>query len=278
MGRATEGTLAAASFESRSFVLARRGIIGITVGLAVACLASPARAVSYTQQWIANNSGVQATDLELMFSAAVQNMKLSGNPGLSGANVMVGTPSSNWSATGLRVNDGTEVNIRWASNNVPPPTITGGNWTQNGNPVKAISPANNNIMGRPAQITYNQFTAQATFTNDQPFAESYTNVAAYVDNNPANYNIDAFDTPSGTQVGSTTSFTLAPSGSPGDTMTFNLGTVNPNDYELVLATVAASSTPTITFDNAASAMVPEPASGLFALCGVPMLLRRRRRI
>jgi hypothetical protein len=249
-------------------------LVAITIGL----ISSNAWAVTYTQQWIANDSGVQATDLELMFSAAVQNMKLAGNPGLSGANIMVGNPSSNWSATGLRVNNGTEVNVRWASNNVPPPTITGGNWTQNGVAVRAISQANGNIMGRPAEITYNQFQGLVSFLNDQSFPMTYTNVSAYVDNDPSNFNIDNFDTtPTGQLVsGIPSSFTLAPSGSPGDSVSYSLGTVIPGDYDVVFATAAPSSNPSDALPNAVATMVPEPTMGFLALGGVCMLLRRRK--
>ena len=270
---------------SRFFLRISRGCIAVTAISAVGLITSVAKGQqmggqkSYQQQWIANNNnmGIKADDLELMFSGPVGNAKLSGNPGLSGQTTTVNNAMS-YTFNGLGVNDGTEVNVRWSSTAMPPPTITGGNWTVGGLPIKAISQANMNIMGRPAQITYNDYIASATFTNDQDFAVSYTNVTAYIDSDPSNFNIDDFDTASGTQVNTVpSSFTLAAAGDPGDSMTYALGTINPDDYELVFATAAPSSDPSDAFPNAAAAMLPEPTMGLSLLLVVPLLAGRRKK-
>ncbi len=243
--------------------------------LVVACCTSSTQALPplYFQQSILNNSGVPCDDLELMFSSAITNMRVTGNPGAGGS--VVANSATSYTVTGLSISDSTEVNVRWKSSGTPNATISGGTWTVAGLPAMTISQSNMNLMGRPAQITYGQYRASATFTNDQDFAVTYTNVAGYIDNNVSNYNIDNFDTPTGTQVLSlASSFVLAPAGDPGDSITYDLGTVNPNDYELVLATAAASSNPANSFPDASAAMVPEPGSGLLVLAIVPMLLIR----
>jgi hypothetical protein len=165
------------------------------------------------------------------------------------------------------------VNLRWASNANPQPTISSANWTQGGVNVKAINGANGNLIGTPANITYNAFHAFATITNSEAVAVSYSNVNLYVDADSSNYTLDNFDTAGGTQVGSNISFSL----NPGDSQVFDLGIVDPSKYELVTGTGSSSSINTdFTFDMAEANMVPEPGVGAL-IVGAIFLIRAGKR-
>ena len=142
------------------------------------------RANVYQKQWIANNTGQKANDLELTFSGPITNVKNSGNPG-SGGTTTANT-ADDYTITGLSINSGTELQLRWgASDNVkPPPTIINPSyWTFNGANIGNVT-----LMGTPAKITYNQYVASATFTNDSATNTlDYTKVALYADNTARNY-------------------------------------------------------------------------------------------
>ena len=73
------------------------------------------------------------------------------------------------------------------------------------------------------------------------------------------------------------SFSLAASGSPSDSLTVSLGTVDAVGYELVTATVAAQGAPSTTYTLGAATAAPEPAAlALLGIGGAALLLIRRR--
>ena len=141
--------------------------------------------------------------------------------------------------------------VQWADNGVPWSPPEGGNY-----PVIPLITINANN------------TATVTFANADPVNDWDWQVTMYVNNNPANFGSTSFDTPTGTQFGST-SFELGPMGGGSDSQTLSLGTVSPNMYELVVATCYPSDDPSDTFSLAAAVVVPEPST--FALLGLGTL-------
>jgi hypothetical protein len=96
----------------------RKGLRSYSILLAAAvgamfAWAGSAHAQTYSSQWILQNIGGnqfittnKATDLEVMFSGPLTDLKIKNNPGLSGAMVTANTAKS-WTITGLQVNQGT---------------------------------------------------------------------------------------------------------------------------------------------------------------------------
>lgn len=241
----------------------------------------------YFRQDVANNTGAAANDLAITFSGQISGMKVSpyGSPGGTYAGTLQPAPpaAANTylvpSTAGMSVRGGSEAQVRWRDvAGTTPSTITGGTWTVNG--VAAAANPTPATMGGVIGITRDQFTgvASVTFTNSEPFAVNYTNVAYWVNNSLDNYTIDSFDIPTGSSVPDSSSFSLAASGNPSDSLTVSLGTVDTVGYELVTATVAAQSAPSTTYTLGAAAAAPEPAAlALMGIAAGALLLIRRPR-
>ena len=216
--------------------------------LVVACCTSSTQALPplYFQQSILNNSGVPCDDLELMFSSAITNMRVTGDP--YGGSVMANSATS-YTVTGLSISDSTEVNLRWKSSGTPNATISGGTWTVAGFPVMTISQANMNLMDiRRRSRTGNIAPRPHSPTTRTSPSPTRTSRATSITTSPIIISTTSTPQPARAEVLSlASSFVLAPAGDPGDSITYDLGTVNPNDYELVLATAAASSNPANSF-------------------------------
>lgn len=224
-------------------------------------------ATTYTQQWIKNNAGAAQTNMELTFTAPITNAKVKG-VGTAGATVTANTAKS-YTITGINIANGSEIDLRWATNAKPPAKLSTSKWTPSNLNIGA---AWNNLPAPPVQITYNKYIASATFSNDSTGSVDYTNVQLFANATGSNFDLDDFDTTSGTQVG-TTSFILGP----GDSRVVPIGAINPDAYALVLATAAYDSDPTTTFDMATGASAPEPVELCALALGGLVLLRKRRR-
>lgn len=150
----------------------------------------------------------------------------------------------------------------------PASRITSGRWTEDGNDIGNIT-----IAGEPLRLSFNLTTGEAivTVSNHDPFPIMYSDIAFFVDNDNANFNIDNFLVPTGTSVpGLPTSITLSPSGS----TTFSFELSDPRDYVLGLANVASIDDPNNFFAVATAevAEIPEPGTLMLFSTGILGLL------
>jgi hypothetical protein len=183
-------------------------------------------------------------------------------------------PNGTWIFTpsaGLTVGSNAYMNLymNYSAQGVSPPIqITSVQWSDNGVPW---NPPLTNYPVIPLITINPNNTSTVTFSNADPVNAWDWNATMYVNNNPANFGGTSFNTPTGTQVGST-GFELGPSGGGSDSQTLSLGTVSPNMYELVVATCYPSDDPSDTFSLAAAVVVPEPSTfGLLGLGAVALL-------
>lgn len=232
-------------------------------------------------QSVTNNTGATANDISVTWPQGVGPVQVQDPSKTKFPATAQNQPPRTWlvnQGQGMSVPAGGVGNVSWQYNFNPPVAISGGNWTNNGANIGAITPGRGgNVIGAPVKISKDDFNKKLTFnfTNPESFPVNYASVNIWVDNSMANFDINNFDTPTGTQVESNGSFTLGPAGGGSDTLALTFSYLSSSSYGLVTAVV--SDPPSGTSSSLETADVPEPAAlGLFTLIAT-ILARPKRR-
>jgi hypothetical protein len=244
------------------------------------------------RQTIANNTGQDANDLHLVF---VQTTFLPGAPALAKGSDVTITPQVNPKKAATVKANANLLTADFAQNTFG--TIASGNTANETATIDFVRPGDRNtristssswtlngmttnnvtVEGNPIKVGFlngpgGTTDAYAQFTNPEPYSETYTGVALYVNNTNGNYNLDNFTTPTGALVsGIPSTFELGAAGTSTASMTFSFGSISTGGYELASGVVAPTSNLSDAFPEAtANAVVPEPAS--LVLFGVGMAM------
>jgi hypothetical protein len=244
------------------------------------------------RQTIANNTGQDANDLHLVFAQST----FPGAPALvKGSSVTITPQVDPKNAATVKAN-ADRFTADFAQNTFG--TIESGNTANEKATIDFVRPGDRNtnistssywtldgtktnnvtIEGNPIKVGFligpgGTTDAYAQFTNPEPYSETYTGVALYVNNTDGNYNLNNFTTPTGTPVSDIPStFELGAAGTSTASMTFSFGSISTSGYELALGVVAPTDNLSDAFPEAtANAVLPEPASLVLFGLGMAMV-------